>query len=144
MAGLILDNFVRGRRRAVWISASADLVRDAHRDLLDIDCHCRLVRSQRELDKHGTNWNSHNPTVLFTTYSMIIQKKRAKGRESRLQQLIKWCAGNDPESFDGLVIFDECHRAKGEYSWSNSHWVAFVSCNCISTAQKCPDQIYRC
>ena len=28
---------------------------------------------------------------------------------SRLQQLVSWCGG---ESFDGCLIFDECHKAK--------------------------------
>jgi hypothetical protein len=29
--------------------------------------------------------------------------------QSRLQQLIDWCGGT---SFDGCLIFDECHKAK--------------------------------
>ena len=28
---------------------------------------------------------------------------------SRLQQLVSWCGG---ESFDGCLVFDECHKAK--------------------------------
>ena len=28
---------------------------------------------------------------------------------SRIDQIIKWCGG---EKFDGLLVFDECHRAK--------------------------------
>ena len=30
-------------------------------------------------------------------------------RQSRLQQLIDWCGG---EQFNGCLIFDECHKAK--------------------------------
>ena len=29
--------------------------------------------------------------------------------QSRLQQLIDWCGGT---SFDGCIVFDECHKAK--------------------------------
>lgn len=36
--GLILDNYARGRRRAVWISTSSDLHFDAQRDLRDLGC----------------------------------------------------------------------------------------------------------
>ena len=35
ISGIIIDNYVRGRRRAVWISSSGDLHRDAERDLGD-------------------------------------------------------------------------------------------------------------
>jgi hypothetical protein len=36
IAGIIYENFIRGRRRAVWLSASADLAFDARRDFSDI------------------------------------------------------------------------------------------------------------
>ncbi|GAU25308.1 hypothetical protein TSUD_274150, partial [Trifolium subterraneum] len=44
--------------------------------------------------------------VIFLTYSSLIASS-SKGR-SRLQQLVQWCG---PE-FDGLIVFDECHKAK--------------------------------
>ena len=30
-------------------------------------------------------------------------------KKSRLKQLIDWCGG---ETFDGCLVFDECHKAK--------------------------------
>ena len=36
LAGLIKENCAQGRFKAVWLSASADLALDAHRDLTDI------------------------------------------------------------------------------------------------------------
>ena len=36
IAGLIYEQFIRGQRRAVWFSASADLCKDAERDFADI------------------------------------------------------------------------------------------------------------
>ncbi|PNY03883.1 protein strawberry notch-like [Trifolium pratense] len=44
--------------------------------------------------------------VVFLTYNSLIASSE-KGR-SRLQQLVQWCG----PGFDGLVIFDECHKAK--------------------------------
>ena len=33
-----MDNYARGRRRAVWVSTSSDLHHDAERDLQDLGC----------------------------------------------------------------------------------------------------------
>lgn len=44
--------------------------------------------------------------VLFLTYSTLIGNLRGK---SRLQQVIDWLGG---PSFDGCLLFDECHKAK--------------------------------
>ncbi len=41
MAGIVLDNFARGRRRHVWLSTSTDLVKDAERDLRDLGVHLK-------------------------------------------------------------------------------------------------------
>ncbi|KAF5281855.1 hypothetical protein FQR65_LT14499 [Abscondita terminalis] len=48
--------------------------------------------------------------VIFSTYSALIGESNTAGGKykSRLKQLLQWC-GSD---FDGLIIFDECHRAK--------------------------------
>ncbi|XP_043089366.1 protein strawberry notch homolog 2-like, partial [Puntigrus tetrazona] len=37
VAGIILENFLKGRKRALWFSVSNDLKYDAERDLKDID-----------------------------------------------------------------------------------------------------------
>ena len=36
IAGIIMENYLRGRKKAVWVSAGADLLQDARRDLRDI------------------------------------------------------------------------------------------------------------
>ena len=36
IAGLILENWHRGRKKAMWFSASTDLYQDAQRDLKDV------------------------------------------------------------------------------------------------------------
>lgn len=44
--------------------------------------------------------------VIFLTYSSLTSSSD-KG-DTRLQQLVDWAGPN----FDGLIIFDECHKAK--------------------------------
>lgn len=51
--------------------------------------------------------------VMFCTYQSLIAKNKLS--ESRLEQLVAWAAratDDDPESFDGCLVFDEAHRAK--------------------------------
>lgn len=50
VAGILLDNFARGRSKHVWFSASPDLSEDAKRDLEDIGCHVNIISSLQELD----------------------------------------------------------------------------------------------
>ena len=47
--------------------------------------------------------------VMFATYSTLIGKNR---NGTRLEQLVEWCGGDNPEEFDGLIMLDECHKAK--------------------------------
>ena len=44
--------------------------------------------------------------MVFLTYSSLISS--CENGMSRLKQLVEWCG----EGFDGLVVFDECHKAK--------------------------------
>ncbi|KRT83290.1 helicase [Oryctes borbonicus] len=113
IAGIIFENYMKGRKRAIWVSVSNDLKYDAERDLKDIgagkiDVHplnkfkyAKISSAQNRNIKKG---------VIFSTYSALIGESNAAGGKykSRLKQLLQWC-GSD---FDGLIIFDECHRAK--------------------------------
>jgi hypothetical protein len=52
---------------------------------------------------------------LFSTYSTLVSqvtssngKKKGNGG-SRIDQIVDWCGG---ASFEGCLVFDECHRAK--------------------------------
>ena len=48
--------------------------------------------------------------VMYATYSALIGESQSTQNKykSRLKQLLHWC-GKD---FDGVIVFDECHRAK--------------------------------
>ena len=46
LAGLVQENFIRGRMKHIWLSSSADLAIDARRDLVGIPfdtCVCCII-----------------------------------------------------------------------------------------------------
>lgn len=53
ISGIILDNYARGRRKAVWLSTSTDLHLDAQRDLRDLGCHVTIINNCQELDRES-------------------------------------------------------------------------------------------
>ncbi|PHU04117.1 Protein strawberry notch [Capsicum chinense] len=108
IAGLIWENWHHDRRKALWISVGSDLKFDARRDMDDVGAMCVQVHALNKLpySKLDSKSVGVREGVVFSTYSSLIASSE-KGR-SRLQQLVQWCG---PE-FDGLVIFDECHKAK--------------------------------
>ncbi|KAL7986692.1 hypothetical protein Chor_012975 [Crotalus horridus] len=112
IAGIIYENYLLGRKRAVWFSVSNDLKYDAERDLRDIGAKNILVHSLNKF-KYGKISSKHNGSVkkgvIFATYSSLIGESQSGGKyKTRLKQLLHWC-GND---FDGVIVFDECHKAK--------------------------------
>uniref|UniRef100_A0A7M4G2I6 Protein strawberry notch homolog 1 n=1 Tax=Crocodylus porosus TaxID=8502 RepID=A0A7M4G2I6_CROPO len=112
IAGIIYENYLLGRKRAVWFSVSNDLKYDAERDLRDIGAKNILVHSLNKF-KYGKISSKHNGSVkkgvIFATYSSLIGESQSGGKyKTRLKQLLHWCG----EDFDGVIIFDECHKAK--------------------------------
>ncbi|MBD2480261.1 strawberry notch family protein, partial [Anabaena sp. FACHB-83] len=99
-AGIILDNWCQGRRKAIWISKSATLIEDARRDW------CALGGSERDIiDLSKIKLCEpilFTQGVLFCTYSTLRSQTNGK---SRLKQIVEW-AGKD---FEGAIAFDECH-----------------------------------
>lgn len=107
-AGIILDNFCRGRTRHVWLSSSADLHADATRDLRDLGMQIPVINNCSALDaatKVGGLSQDFKEGVLFLTYSTLVSAGR--GGRSRFQQVLDWVGG---DGFDGCLVFDECHR----------------------------------
>ncbi|XVF77793.1 hypothetical protein PTKIN_Ptkin14bG0075000 [Pterospermum kingtungense] len=108
IAGLILENWQHARKKALWISVGSDLKFDARRDLDDVGAAFIEVHALNKLpySKLDSKSVGIKEGVVFLTYSSLIASSE-KGR-SRLQQLVQWFGSE----FDGLVIFDECHKAK--------------------------------
>ena len=133
ISGIIIDNFVRGRRKAVWISSSGDLHRDAERDLSDLGSTIKVINSCPELDRETRAFGlskEYQEGVLFTTYSTLVSKTQKK---SRLDQIVNWFGGEDAE---GVVIFDECHKAKNFSASSDSG--SKVAAAVIAFQERCP------
>lgn len=128
IAGIIFENYLRGRKRAIWISVSNDLKYDAERDLKDIgatklDIHalnkvlsifflCYFDGSQLYFEfyfqfkyaKISSPINGNvKKGVIFSTYSALIGESQSTGGKykTRLKQLLQWCG----EDFDGCVCF---------------------------------------
>ncbi|XP_058393814.1 protein strawberry notch homolog 2 isoform X2 [Diceros bicornis minor] len=110
VAGIILENYLRGRKKSLWFSVSNDLKYDAERDLRDIEAPCIAVHALSKI-KYGDNTTSEG--VLFATYSALIGESQAGGQHrTRIRQILEWCG----EAFDGVIVFDECHKAKNASS----------------------------
>ena len=127
-AGIILDNWRQGRRRALWISKSDKLLEDAQRDWSALGQEKLLIVPQSRY-RPGTPIRLAEG-ILFTTYATLRGGER-EGKASRLTQIINWL-GRDPvsgagaipgsspgQAFDGVIVFDEAHamaNAAGENS----------------------------
>ncbi|HVR58406.1 MAG TPA: strawberry notch family protein [Pseudolabrys sp.] len=102
VAGILLDNWLKGRRRAVWISKSDKLIEDAQRDWSALGME-RLLVTPLSRFRQGTPVRLAEG-VLFTTYATLRTDERGE-KLSRVQQIVEWL-GSD---FDGVIIFDESH-----------------------------------
>jgi predicted RNA methylase len=106
IAGIILDNWNQGRKKAVWVTKNGPLYADAVRDWV------ALGGSENDVfeAKAGKPIEKDNG-ILFTTYYTLPQgqkpnKKTGKAAElNRIEQIVNW-VGKD---FDGVIVFDESH-----------------------------------
>jgi predicted RNA methylase len=101
-AGIILDNWLRGRRKAVWISKSDKLIEDAQRDWSALGMERLLVTPLSRFPQGARITLSEG--ILFSTYATLRSDDRGE-RVSRVRQIVEWL-GSD---FDGVIIFDESH-----------------------------------
>ena len=68
--------------------------------------------------------------LIFATYRTLIGQTKKK--RTRLQQLIDWCG--KPEEFDGLILLDECHKAKNIILDEDGNAKKIGSAECSQTA----------
>jgi predicted RNA methylase len=102
VAAIILDNWLKGRRRAVWISKSDKLIEDAERDWTAVGGYrSDLVPLSRIRQGAAI---ALEDGILFTTYATLRTQARGE-KASRVQQIIDWLG----HEFDGVVVFDEAH-----------------------------------
>jgi hypothetical protein len=112
VAGILLDNWLKGRRRAVWVSKSDKLIEDAQRDWSALGQE-RLFIVPLARFRQGRPIRL-SQGVLFTTYATLRSDAREQ-KVSRVRQMVDWL-GRD---FDGVIVFDESHamqNAAGQQS----------------------------
>ena len=102
VAGILLDNWLKGRRRAVWVSKSDKLIEDAQRDWSALGQE-RLLVTPLSRFRQGTPIRLPEG-ILFTTYATLRSDARDE-KASRVKQIVDWL-GCD---FDGVIVFDESH-----------------------------------
>ena len=101
-AAIILDNWMKGRRKAVWISKSDKLIEDAQRDWSALGMERLLVTPLSRFPQGRPVTLPEG--ILFTTYATLRSDDRGE-KVSRVRQIVEWL-GSD---FDGAIIFDEAH-----------------------------------
>ena len=110
VAAIILDQWLRGRKRALWLSQSDKLLEDARRDWTalggaeaDVVALAKVRQGAEIPQAEG---------ILFATYATLRSPAR-QGKRSRLEQVVGWLAGSLDEAerhaFSGVVVFDEAH-----------------------------------
>ena len=102
VAGILLDNWLKGRRRAVWVSKSDKLLEDAQRDWSALGME-RLLVTPLSRFRQGTAIRLEEG-ILFTTYATLRSDERGE-KVSRVRQIVDWLGAG----FDGVVVFDESH-----------------------------------
>ena len=110
ISGIILDNMMQGRNKAVWVSFNEGLIEDAKRDFAGVGGDPTKIFFQGKTKASGEI--TQKDGILFTTYSTLRggEKKQANdlgqaGGKTRAQQIIDWLG----EDFDGVIAFDEAH-----------------------------------
>ncbi|RAI51823.1 methylase [Rhodobacteraceae bacterium AsT-22] len=101
-AGIVLDNWAQGRRKALWISKSDKLLEDAQRDWSALGQERLLVTPLSRFAQGRDIPLSEG--ILFTTYATLRSEERG-AKKSRVDQIVDWLGAD----FDGVILFDESH-----------------------------------
>ncbi len=110
VAAIVLDQWLRGRKRALWLSQSDKLLEDARRDW------CAIGGREEDVIPLGKVRQGadipHAQGILFATYATLRSPAR-QGKPSRLDQIVGWLAdGEDDDrrhAYQGVIVFDEAH-----------------------------------
>lgn len=139
LAGLIYENWMKGRRRHIWVSTSSDLRIDAARDLADVvgDDRIPVIELSQQYGPMPPEG------VVFLTYSKLAAGRQGGGGQlrSRFDQLLAWATRRGKETFDGCLLFDESHRAKALFVGSGTQsQAALVRLGVLSCGGDCEDR----
>ncbi|MEE4208478.1 MAG: strawberry notch family protein, partial [Parvularcula sp.] len=100
IAGVIMDRWLSGERRHIWVTKNEALLEDARRDWEALG---GLPLDIQPLSR----WKLGNPVtmpegILFATYPTL---RSVRAEDTRLAQILAWAA----EDFEGVIAFDEAH-----------------------------------
>lgn len=99
-SAIILDQWNRGQRRAIWISVS-DLIEDARRDWVALG---GLAIDVQPISTFPLGCPiTMESGIVFLTYAGLRSARHDSA--SRLQQMLDWAGGD----FDWVIVFDEAH-----------------------------------
>lgn len=102
VSGILLDNWLRGRKKAIWLSKSSKLIEDARRDWSALGGQPEQIVPLSKYSQ-GEKINL-SEGIIFTTYA-TLRTEAHQGKISRVEQLVEWL-GKD---FSGVIVFDESH-----------------------------------
>jgi len=102
-AGIMLDNWNQGRKKAVWISKNFDLLGQAKEEWERVGGDPNDVLSHKNTKLGEPIGNTQG--ILFSTYG-TIPRESGEDKPSRVDQLVNWLG----EDFDGVIVFDEAHK----------------------------------
>ncbi|MCW1431977.1 strawberry notch-like NTP hydrolase domain-containing protein [Novosphingobium sp. JCM 18896] len=104
VAGCILDNWVNGRKRNIWVSKNEALLEDARRDWQALGGMSADVQplSAWKIDEPITLAQG----ILFVTFPTLRSQRQDA---SRLRQILEWAG----ENYEGVIAFDESHEMGG-------------------------------
>ena len=103
IAGMMLDNYNQGRKKAVWVTLNSSLVNDAKRDVNALFGNSDLVTQFVGGHKADSVLNT-DEAIMVISYSALA--KGFDNKDSNFEKIVKWL-GKD---FDGLIVFDEAHK----------------------------------
>ena len=100
IAAVIMDRWLAGERRHIWITKNEALLEDARRDWEALG---GLPLDLQPLSR----WKLGHPVtmsegILFVTYPTL---RSGRAEDTRLDQILAWAG----EEFDGVIAFDEAH-----------------------------------
>ncbi len=120
VAGVILDNWSQGRRKALWISKNDALLEDARRDWRHLGQEpLQIVPLSRFAPGKPVTLPEG---ILFTTFATLRGAGR-NGSGSRLDQILAWL-GPD---FNGVIALDEAHALANAAAGSGDRGVVEAS-----------------
>ncbi len=100
IAGVMMDRWLSGESRHIWITKNEALLEDARRDWEALG---GLPLDVQPLSR----WKLGSPVtmpegILFVTYPTL---RSGRAEDTRLDQILTWAA----EDFEGVIAFDEAH-----------------------------------